>query len=198
MPPGRPKIYKTAEEKTLANRAKSKRSYHKNKDVSKVCSPRTRPIGSGRRKLYHTSEEKVLANRAKSKRSYHKNRRVLAAVRDQKHPSNPVDVAGWMSLVHDVSKKCNTLIHGGVVPQYMAELYRKYTISRRNTTFTDPILEVEALRSTMLRCEAGLLQLSGVDENFRTAETLGKAVQQALACLEDVLCATMDAETYDL
>lgn len=100
-----------------------------------------------------------------------------------------------MSLVHDVSKKFNTLIHGGVVPQYMAELYRKYTISRRNTTFTDPILEVEALRSTMLRCEAGLLQLSGVDENFRTAETLGKAVQQALACLEDVLCATMDGDS---
>ncbi|KAF9499185.1 hypothetical protein BDN71DRAFT_1428229 [Pleurotus eryngii] len=72
MPPGCPKIYNTPEEKTLANRAKSKCSYHKNKDVSKVCSPRTHPIGSGRPKLYHTPEEKMLANRAKSKHSYHK------------------------------------------------------------------------------------------------------------------------------
>ncbi len=29
MGPGRPRIYKTPEEKTLANRAKSKRSYYK-------------------------------------------------------------------------------------------------------------------------------------------------------------------------
>ncbi|KDQ31596.1 hypothetical protein PLEOSDRAFT_1080095 [Pleurotus ostreatus PC15] len=196
MPPGRPKIYKTPEEKALANRAKSKRSYHKNKDPFKVSSPRKRPVGSGRPKLYHTPEEKMFANRAKSKRNYHKNKRVLAAVRERKHPkTNPATVTDWTDLVADTSDKFDALLQGATVPKFMAELYRKYSISRRNTTFTDPLLEVEALRATMQRCEAGLLRLSGVDKNFRIAETTGKAIQEALGCLEDLLCTTMDGDS---
>ncbi|KAF7420937.1 hypothetical protein PC9H_011456 [Pleurotus ostreatus] len=132
MPPGRPKIYKTPEEKVLANRAKSKHSYHKNKDPSKVCSTPKRPAGSGRPRLYHTLEEKMYANWAKSKRSYHKkileiscqrairyraatikNWHILAAVRDRKHPKNkPTTVTNWMALVSDTSDKFDTLLQG--------------------------------------------------------------------------------------
>ncbi|KDQ25219.1 hypothetical protein PLEOSDRAFT_1106160 [Pleurotus ostreatus PC15] len=193
MPPGRPKIYKTLEEKTLANRSKSSRSYHKNKGLSDSVSdtniPRPRPVGSGRPKIYQTAEEKILANRAKRISEFWQ----LSKTKKRQN------VAGWMTLVHTTSRKFESMVHG-TVPAYMEDLYRQFTISHYKTIFTDPMLEVEALRSTMRHCENSLLQLSGVDQNLRMAEAAGRAIQEVIACLEDILCSVMvgKAELFEM
>ncbi|KDQ23113.1 hypothetical protein PLEOSDRAFT_1108748 [Pleurotus ostreatus PC15] len=212
MPPGRPKIYLTSEEKTLANRAKCKRSYHKLKEIG--CTDRPRPAGTGRPRIYKTPEEKVLANRAKSKRNYHKqkaaigsrravryraenttNRRLRNAVQDRVTPSNnPVDIPGWMALVRQTSDKFNTMVHGNI-KKYMEELHRRFLVAHKHNTYTDVIIKIETMESTIKRCQDALLQLSGIDNNFREAEVEGKKIKEALSCLEDVLCALMEGET---
>ncbi|KDQ29894.1 hypothetical protein PLEOSDRAFT_1103908 [Pleurotus ostreatus PC15] len=207
MPPGRPKIYLTSEEKTLANRAKCKRSYHKLKETG--CTDRPRPAGTGRPRIYKTPEEKVLANRAKSKRNYHKKQLLALAapcdieLRIQptgdsemrfKTGNNPVDIPGWMALVRQTSDKFNTMVHGNI-KKYMEELHRRFLVAHKHNTYTDVIIKIETMESTIKRCQDALLQLSGIDNNFREAEVEGKKIKEALSCLEDVLCALMEGET---
>ncbi|KAF9496445.1 hypothetical protein BDN71DRAFT_1430212 [Pleurotus eryngii] len=182
MPPGQPKIYKTPEEKKLANRAKCRCSYHKLKeDTDTGGTVRPCPAGTSRPRIYKTPEEKVLANRAKSKRSYDRrrvainsrrairyraettnNRKLLSAIRDRvSADNNPVDIPGWMALVQQTLAKFNAMIRGNI-QRYMEKLHQCF--------------------------------LSGVDKNFCKAETIGKAIKEVLSCLEDVLCSIMDGE----
>lgn len=99
-----------------------------------------------------------------------------------------------MALVQQTSAKFNVMIRGNI-QHYMEELHRCFVSRRRKHTFTDPMIEIEAMQSTIRHCEEALLQLSGVDKNFREAEAIGKAMKEVLSCLEDVLCSIMDGES---
>ncbi|KAF4568647.1 hypothetical protein EYR36_010660 [Pleurotus pulmonarius] len=88
MGPGRPKIYTTPEDQLEANRAKNRRSYHKNKLTTSTSSKPPKCLDSvtakksaGRPKIYKSPEEKARANRAKSKRSYDKRKAAIGAKR---------------------------------------------------------------------------------------------------------------------
>ncbi|KDQ23598.1 hypothetical protein PLEOSDRAFT_1108088 [Pleurotus ostreatus PC15] len=216
---GRPKLYHTAEEKLMANRAKSKRSYYKNKpsvraqtDTSEVSQTAAPPVykPTGRPKLYRTPEEKAMANRAKSKRSYNKCKIAISArkavryraethgrhslfkgARREPHPNlDPVTVVGWMKLVSKTSAEFDART-GGSPQSYLEGLCQNYMVSRRKDKLSDACIHLEGLRNVTTRCLNGILQLAGVGKELGVVQTLGRAVGQVLAWLEDALCAVM-------
>ncbi|KAG9225815.1 hypothetical protein CCMSSC00406_0007825 [Pleurotus cornucopiae] len=164
-------------------------------------------MGRGRPRLYKTPEDKAAANRAKSMRSYYKKRAALNSDRSSKRyraeqsnvlpgarkdtsevtRADPTDTAGWVSLVRETDRKF-CLLTGNSTRRLLESLYQRYTETNHSDTFNDTTIEVQALYTTLQRCEHALLQLTGVAKEFRAAEAVGKRVHEALLCLEEVSC----------
>lgn len=58
----------------------------------------------------------------------------------------------------------------------------------RVDTFTDAILDICALHTTLERCHAAILNMAGVGKELGVAETTGREVLETLKCLEELEC----------
>lgn len=103
---------------------------------------------------------------------------------------NPVSVSGWMKIVSKTSAEFNTRT-GGNPQSYLEGLYQNYMVSRRKDKLSDASIHIEGLWNVTSRCLNGILQLAGVGKELRVVETLGRAVGEVLAWLEDIMCAVM-------
>ncbi|KAF4586445.1 hypothetical protein EYR38_010721 [Pleurotus pulmonarius] len=168
-------------------------------------------MGRGRPRIYHTEEEKIMANRAKSKRSYAKRQasisvkkavryradtkgtssrnKIIKGASRNKVPTSldPTSTQGWLSLVSKTLDDFTSLMKGST-RSYIERQYQRYALSERKEVLSDQILELTGLLNTIRRCEGGLLQLAGVGNEYYAAESTRKGIEEALACLEDILC----------
>ncbi|KAF4586116.1 hypothetical protein EYR38_009715 [Pleurotus pulmonarius] len=166
-------------------------------------------MGPGRPRLYKTPEEKAMANRAKSKRSYDKHKRAIGVrrtvrqrkqtVRERKHAIpgavrqgpprglDPIDVPGWLDLSATVAAKFRALANGST-REYAEHMYQRYALIERKEFLNDAMLELEKLQAISRRCEAAVLQLAGVGDEFKEVERVGKEIYEANAFLEDLMC----------
>ncbi|KAF9491276.1 hypothetical protein BDN71DRAFT_1592385 [Pleurotus eryngii] len=101
---GRPCLYKTLEDKAAANRAKSMRSYHKQKYA----------INTSRRRRYHADTSK-----AKPLDGAHPDAAALPN-------TDPVDTPGWLRLVTHSQTKFHALTKGST-RRFIDSLYNQYT-----------------------------------------------------------------------
>ncbi|KAG9221425.1 hypothetical protein CCMSSC00406_0008319 [Pleurotus cornucopiae] len=161
---GRPRIYKTPEDKAAANRAKSMRSYYNRKYA----------INVGRRRRYRADTSKT-----KPLNSAHPDAAALPN-------ADPVNASDWLCLVNHSQTEFDCLTKGST-RAFVESLYDEYTTNNyRLDTFSKALIELRALDRTMRRCEHALLQLVGVAKEFKVAEKLGQAVRNGLNCVEEM------------
>lgn len=103
---------------------------------------------------------------------------------------DPVTVAGWMKIVSKTSAEFNARTRGS--PQsYLEDLCQNYMVSHRKDKLADACIHLEGFRNVTTRCLNGILQLAGVGKELGVVQTLGRAVGEVLAWLEDVMCSVM-------
>lgn len=95
-----------------------------------------------------------------------------------------------MALVSKTSAKFTSITRGST-RSYIEQLYHAYVVSRRKEKFCDAELIFTGLQNTMRRCLGGILQLAGVGKELHEADTLDKAITEAISSLDDVLCYAM-------
>ncbi|KAF7437532.1 hypothetical protein PC9H_004374 [Pleurotus ostreatus] len=148
------------------------------------------------------------ANRAKSRRSYRRHKLSIGAKKVVRYRAetrghnrlipgasrrrgplglDPETIPEWLALVQQVSDKFQAVTKPST-RAYVERLYQRYAISRRKDILSDAVLEFTGLQKTIQRCEAGLLQLVGVANEYRAAESVGKQVHEALQCVDDIIC----------
>ncbi|KAF7424663.1 hypothetical protein PC9H_009973 [Pleurotus ostreatus] len=103
---GRPRIYKTAEDKAKANRAKSLRSYYKRKAA---LAPSHQ--NSNARYRAEISKTSVLPG---------------ATVDKKKTSGDPTNIKGWVSLGADMAERFDSFIKA-TPRRYFDLLYKQYT-----------------------------------------------------------------------
>ncbi|KAF4584626.1 hypothetical protein EYR38_001861 [Pleurotus pulmonarius] len=163
---GRPRLYKTPEEKADANRAKSKRSYYKKK-AALASNP----------------------NRSSRFRA-EKSRTTLleGAVEDKTRiSSDPTDLKGWTSLTTRTGREFHSLTKNNI-GLYFDSLYNRYTNNYRTDVFSDAVIEIRVFHNTMARCHHAILNSAGVGKELRVAQDIGDAVYKALRCAEELEC----------
>ncbi|KAJ8508657.1 hypothetical protein ONZ45_g9100 [Pleurotus djamor] len=164
---GRPRIYTTDEERNIANREKSKRYYTKKKAALPI-----------QRRRFQAESTKNLI--------------IAGATLSKGTPSaNPVDTAGWMQLVNSVSNEFHLLTKGSAV-QY-AELIYKQLVEGRRDGLNEALLQLDHLGNVIKRCMHAILQLEGVQSDFRKVSAAERLIREACAYMEELSCyASMD------
>ncbi|KAF4597824.1 hypothetical protein EYR38_006215 [Pleurotus pulmonarius] len=161
---GRPRLYKTPEEKAAANREKSKRCYDKRK----------RAAQSSQRLRYHAD----IPN----------NKPLKGATHDTIIPrADPADVPSCSLLIARLEQQFKSLA-GNSVYHYIDSLYQEYTRKYWPEVFSNALLEVQSLHKRMERCQHIILQLKGVGEEYERAEMVRKEMNNALKCLDELEC----------
>ncbi|KAJ8515554.1 hypothetical protein ONZ45_g7021 [Pleurotus djamor] len=156
MPRGRPRLYHTEEERIIANRAKSTRSYRKRKDPLNIRSFR--------------ATESVIPGSTQA---------------GLPEGIDPTDLAGWLELLNATNTRYEDYKHGRI-GHFVDQLCIRYLNSTRsNNIFQDALLEVGGFLSIIARCHRRVLQLAGVGVELETVERIQRGVRECEAALED-------------
>ncbi len=92
-----------------------------------------------------------------------------------------------MDLIASIAAEYKALT-GESSREYAEDIYQHYELLGRSDVIGDALVELTALRKASQRCEAGLLQLAGVGDEYLEAERVGKAIQGTMASMEDLMC----------
>ncbi|KAJ8489748.1 hypothetical protein ONZ45_g13452 [Pleurotus djamor] len=170
MPRGRPRLYLTEEEKTMANRAKSTRSYRKRKDPLNIRKP-------------------VRFHRDKAERSGVIPGSVQAGLPEGVDPN---DLTGWMELAKATHKDYENF-KNGAVRRFVDRLCIKYLNGQRrsHTIFEDALIEIGGFLSVIGRCHARVLRLAGAGDNLEAVECIQREVRECEEALEHALAFAM-------
>ncbi|KAJ8509216.1 hypothetical protein ONZ45_g8579 [Pleurotus djamor] len=164
MPRGRPRLYHTEEEKVIANRAKSTRSYRKRKD----------PLNLHKPVRFRQKVERKLQG-------------VLPGSTQAGLPEgvDPTDLNGWMELLSATSKQYEDYKNGSV-RHFVDQLCIKYlNTTRSNHIFEEALLEICGFDNVIARCHKNVLQLAGVGVELKALELIQRGVWECEAGLVD-------------
>ncbi|KAJ8522797.1 hypothetical protein ONZ45_g625 [Pleurotus djamor] len=176
MARGRPRLYHTPEERAMANRAKSKRSYDKHKALINI--------------------RKTIRYRGKSERKGLINGATKAGI-----PTK----SGWLALAKDTNESFKQHKNGRI-RDYVDSLCKRYlnADNQRNTDiFEEELLEIGSFASIISRCVNAVLKMDGVGTPLRTIQNIQRSVRDAESALEDAFAHVLGGyaeftETYQL
>ncbi|KAG6835884.1 hypothetical protein H0H93_013690 [Arthromyces matolae] len=172
---GRPKLYHTAEERRVANAAKSKRSYHRNKST----------ISDRRKVLYRERTGQSDKTEGPSKRTQDPVETCKIPVRG---------LGYWSSRVDFLAKKHRILI-GHSPYTYVDNIYHNFSISHRKLGIREALDEHNNLQTKIQQCQNEILQIDGMSDEWKRSDKVLKGVESVLFALQDLLCAAMTDES---
>ncbi|KAJ8494662.1 hypothetical protein ONZ45_g13151 [Pleurotus djamor] len=178
---GRPRLYHTPEERTMANRAKSKRSYQKQKALINV-----------RKTLRYRYDRD--------------NKQMIPGATKTGIPTSldPSDVPGWLALARTTNEKYKA-VKNGRIKDYVESLCQRYLNNPKPSCdiFEEALLEIGSFDKVLARCHKAVLQLAGVGAQLDVIRRIQQSVRETEAALEDVVAYALGGyveftETYQL
>ncbi|KAG6890857.1 hypothetical protein C0992_012243 [Termitomyces sp. T32_za158] len=193
---GRKRKYHTPEEQRIAANLKSRKSYHKNKNI----------VNARRRSNYHVGVKKnptvELRSECVTRSSRNELQPTLMAVQPPMNFQNaqklqnkeaitssssddPENVMYWKVQVAKVLRKHRKFV-GNSPFDFMERLYTCTLASRKTQPVFDAIVRAERLERYIQKYQGEILQLVGVGKDWREAEQAVKEVSQFAKCLADL------------
>lgn len=96
----------------------------------------------------------------------------------------------WNARAGRVAKTLDDITQGSATA-YVEQLVIDFETTQSKDTINNAIIPVSKLQRSILTCEAEVLELAGVGEEFRTVQAIAQRVAELILWLEDVLCFAM-------